>query len=303
MKNMLKYYYNLEVDDIRVNNKSFKIVSNNTIYILLPYERKKADINELFMIQSIFSNRRINCSQIIPNISRNLITNINNEDYVLIMVNNNDELISLDDILNFPSYIYNEKGLENLKRDNWGLMWAKKIDYIEYQFSQFKNDYSLLKESFNYVIGLAENGIQLINSVSKENEGLIICHNRVKYNTTYFDLYNPLEFVIDYKIRDTAEYFKSYFFYQENDFDTIKDYLSNGKLTVNECLLFFARMFFVTPYFDLYEDIVLNIIPEEKIKIIINKLNDYECLLQKIYLFLKKYINFSEIEWLKKANH
>ena len=35
-----------------------------------------------------------------------------------------------------------------------------------------------------------------------------ILHKRIKLNSTLFDLYNPLNLIIDFKVRDFAEYIK-----------------------------------------------------------------------------------------------
>ena len=46
-------------------------------------------------------------------------------------------------------------------------MWIRKIDYFEYQISQFGKKYPIIRESFNYYVGLAENGISLLNKAMK----------------------------------------------------------------------------------------------------------------------------------------
>lgn len=85
----------------------------------------------------------------------------------------------------------------------------KKIDYLEYRMNQQGLKYKLLRESFSYYIGLAENAIILVKENSANN--FTLSHKRISYNDTTYQLYNPLNYTIDCYFRDTCEYFKSAF--------------------------------------------------------------------------------------------
>ena len=79
--------------------------------------------------------------------------------------------------------------------------------------------YPVLYNIIDYYIGLGENAIQYFKSIVPTYNGNIeigVCHKRINYNSTLFDLYNPLNLVIDYKVRDLSEYIKSVFFNTNN---------------------------------------------------------------------------------------
>ena len=109
-----------------------------------------------------------------------------------------------------------------------------------------------------------------------------------------FDFKNPLNICFDYRIRDISEYIKYMFFYEDKEvFDEI---IKLFRLNTEEYKLLFARLLFITPYYDIYEKIIDGDIDEDKIKIIINKLENYEKYIKKIYLHLIRYINIDNIE-------
>ena len=75
-------------------------------------------------------------------------------------------------------------------------------------------------------------------------------------------------------------------------------YFKYQTLNKDEAILFFSRFLFPTFYFDMYERILSKEIPENKIKVAINVLPRYEKNIQQLYVFLKKYYVFPEIEWI-----
>ena len=180
--------------------------------------------------------------------------------------------------------------------NDWYYLWTNKVDYLEYQISQIGKKYSLIRESFSYYIGLAENAISLIKGVSNKNF-YSLTHKRIEYNYTTYDLYNPLNFNIDLRIRDVCEYFKSCFFNDINVNEQVRLYLFYNKLNYEESCCFMARMLFPTYYFDMYEKIITGESDDSSLKNIINKANEYEKLLREINL----YLNLNSIDWLKKV--
>ena len=112
--------------------------------------------------------------------------------------------------------------------------------------------------------------------------------------------YNPLNFVIDYNVRDIAEYIKSYIISDAFNIDDIIDLINKinfNKLTFN---LFYSRLLYPTFYFDIFDKIILNNGNENDVIIILDKLDEYLFTLKQIYLnFNEKYEMFN-IEWLTK---
>lgn len=291
MKNALLYYYNLEPNNIHQINKIYKFNINNDYYVLSEINVK--DINDIYNLSIYLNKKGIYTNQIIINNQNSLITIINQINYVLIKSTGNlDKVVELNDIVQFNSIT---KGIDK-KIDSWYQLWINKLDYFEYQINELENKYPLIKESFNYFSGLVETGIELLINLPIKNN-LCVCHKRIKKNTTLFDLYNPINFIVDNNIRDASEYFKALFM-DEDPYPLIQIYVK--KLSEDELKLFFIRMLYPSFYFDTYEEIIEDKLPEIEIKKIINKIPDYELLLKKTYTLIRNICFLPEIDWLIK---
>ncbi len=299
MKNAIRYYYNMTIGEIRNINGIYHFTYENRNYVLAPVEQEEEKLKQLYELQMKLYQRGIYVHQILLNNSRAIVTNINGMNYIVMLLLYEKQKISLKDILYFNNHTVFLEENKVLKRDNWGRLWAEKIDYFEYQISQFGKKFPLIRSSFSYVVGIAETGIQFYQTLPQKKR-FCLTHQRIHVTDTTFELYNPLNFVLDARVRDASEFFKNDFFYGKDNLDEVKEYLYSERLTVEECLLFFSRMFFLTPYFDLYEEIVDGKKEEEQIKKIINRLNDYEKYLKELYHYLRTYMNIEEIEWLFK---
>lgn len=300
MKNAINYFYNLVTYDIHQIGKTHYFTIDDASYVLMPYDRLIGDINSLYEISTNLFRRNIYCHQIIMSNRRELVTNINGEQYILlrIYINNNDK-ISIDDILYF-NFIEVGNQYESLKKDNWYTLWTRKIDYYEDQVREFGKKYPLIRESFSYFVGITETGIILLQNAETNKNSLVIAHKRIKYTTTYFELYNPLNFVVDCKARNISEYLEDLYINDKITIEEIKNYLSYSNLNSNELYLFFVRLFYPSFYFDVYDDIILNQKEDDELKEVIKKIPKYESLLKEMYLFLKNYISLPDIEWIIK---
>lgn len=292
MKNTISYYYNLDINTIHQKEKNyyFKIGSDN--YLLLRYDRID-ELDDIYKLD-IYLLQFLPIHKIILNINNEIITKINGSDYLLLQLFSNDK-IDLNKIIELNN-ISIPLDLPKLKRDNWSLLWTEKIDYLEYQLSQIGRKYPLIRDSFNYYIGLAENAIILVNNTNKKNIVLGLSHRRISDSS--FDLFNPLNIVIDIRIRDVCEYFKFCFFNNIDISQELELFLSYNQLNIDEGKLFLARMLFPTYYFDIYEKIINNEIDENEIKKIIIKADSYEKILKQIYYHFKN--NQLNIEWLER---
>ncbi|MEG2311286.1 MAG: hypothetical protein RSB72_01150 [Bacilli bacterium] len=296
MKNAINYYYNLLPNNIHQRNKEFFFNVGVDNFILKPINKELNDINNLYEITLNLLRQNVYTHQFIFNKNNNLITLINEKWYVVLKVYiTNKRKIVVNDIVFFSQIIINMDSLK-IKRDSWYVLWSKKIDYLEYQVSQLGKKFPLIRESFSYFVGLSENAISLVRDIN--NIDLKVAHKRIIKSNSLFDLYDPFNFVIDTRIRDICEYFKSCFFEGDDVFTDIKLYVESSQLTVNECLLFLGRMFYPTFYFDIYEDILLGQKEEKQLLKIINRISDYEILLQEIYSYLKRLMMIPEIEWI-----
>lgn len=301
MRNAINYYYNLYPINVYQSDKLCKFSIDNTDYCLLQYNYDEKNLNNIFEIHNLLRQYNIYCHQIVKNNYQELITNISNKNYVLLKLSKfNDEKLSINSVLYYP-YTTSRLHLEKIYTwNNWRNLWIEKVDYFEYQVSNFKKKYPLIQHTSNYYIGMAENAIQLLLNLENELE-LCISHRRIKKDYTLFDLYNPLEFIIDLKVRDVVEYFKERFFYDEVNFEDIEYYINNNLFNTNEAILFFSRFLYPSYYFDVCNEIIYDNVDEKKLFEIISKIEDYEHFLKNIFYTLKSKFEIPEIEWIKKS--
>ena len=292
MKNTINYYYNLNINTIHQKEKNYYFKVDNKNYLLL----KCSNIEELDDIYrlNMYLSQILPVHRIVLNVNNEVITKINDSNYLLLELFSNNNKINLNNIIEL-SNIRIPFSVDKLKRNDWYNLWIKKVDYFEYQLSQIGKKYPLIRESFNYYIGLAENAIILVNNIDFNNIPLGLSHRRI--TNMSFNLYNPLNIVIDARIRDVCEYFKFCFFNNIDIGMELELFLSYNSFDINEAKLFLARMFFPTYYFDLYEKIIDNEIDESEIKKVIIKADNYEKILKQVYYHFKN--NQINIEWLE----
>ena len=289
IKNSINYLYGISCDSIIKRKNNYIISNNNQLYLLCLVDSKF--INKINIYNFLIKNNYY-VYKILYNKEKNIITNINNNNYLLIKIDNNKYEIDLSDIIN--SSLYYGRG-----RCNWYNLWCKKNDYYEYQIEQIKKSYPLLYNSFSYYKGLTENAISLINYINNEIE-YYVSHQRIYKNETNIQFYNPTNIILDSKVRDICEYFKSSFFGGFIQLISVKNYIDYNINSFDEAILFMARMLYPSYYFDLYDEIINKETKESKLLNIRNKICEYEELLKEIYCYLHLKYNIPEIEWLKK---
>lgn len=300
MKNAINYYYNLVTYDIRRFNKQYRFSVSDNEYLLCPCEYSLEELEEIYKLDLFLLQMNVYVHKIILNNNNQIITYINDEPYLLMQILVSDNrIINIDDILNFqnlPVYNYFPK----LQKNNWRDFWIKKIDYFEYLFNELGIKYSFLSTSFNYFVGITETAISLLYKI-ENNDNLVISHRRVKHDSIIQDLYNPLNLVVDSKVRDISEYFKSCFINNKININDVKNYFNQVQLTQKELYLFFLRMLFPSFYFDLYINIIDDNLNQKEYDKVISKINDYQKLIKELYWYLKPYANLPDIEWIIKT--
>lgn len=296
MKNAINYYYQLYPLDIHQKDKKFIFSIDDTEYVLIPYIDDAKRIGRIEYILKILDYNQIKYNQIIKNTANTIVTYISNIPYVLIKINiNNQNNVIISDIIEFQNYMTSVL-TEKIDINNLSSLWMDKVDYFEYQVSQFGIKFPIIRHSFNYFIGLAENAIMVINSISKKEIVGTISHFRVSVSEKITDLYNPLNFVIDSKIRDISEYLKGKMFFY--DISSEFSYYFNLKYFSNdEIILFLARMLYPTYYFDVCENSI-EANNEDTLKIIVSNVSLYEQNIKYIYNYLRKMFQIPEIGWL-----
>lgn len=287
MKNVINYFYGILVDEYKSREKNFSFVFDMSEYEFVQYY---GDINKLINIYYFLKENNIIIDEIIINNKNSFITFFENKPYVLLRKTKLRQELDLTYI-----YEYNNKIQVN-NEINWKKLWIEKIDYYIVQLEENGIKYPILKESFGYFLGMSECAISLLNYINSKNIVCSISHKRIEQMD---DLYNPLNIIIDTKVRDIAEYIKTIFFYKELDINQINILIYNKIFTNEEAILFLARLIYPSYYFDLYEKIYNSKDEEKNLQDIIKKIPDYEIFLKKIYKQLKFIYNIPQIEFLE----
>lgn len=289
----------MKVTNTNFINNYYEFNHNNNYYRLyiLNEEYNIYNYNNIYTINKELINNTL-MSEIILNKDKNIITTYHNINYILLKINCNiNKNITLEEI----DYLSKVKIVNNNK-SNWGLLWSKKIDYLEELISENGKKYPQIVNSFNYFIGLSENAISYYNNIDIDNNMMYYISHKVLRPTDKVDsLYNPLNIIYDYRVRDVAEYIKNSFWKDNhNIYNELNNYLYKNNLSLNEVKLLISRVLFPSFYFDLYEDI-FNYNKDEKIlNNIISRIDEYEEYLNSIIIYFKRFYPIDEIEWLKK---
>lgn len=290
MKNTIKYFYNLYVSEFKRNKDFFILKIEDGEYIFMPFH---SNIERLYNIYSLYKRNNVYCHELIQNKSGSLITDFNNKDYILIKkVKCANRNLNLGDILDFDLYT-NING-----NTNWKELWSQKMDYYEYQISQLSFKYPILKESFNYYLGMTETAILLLNYIDHETI-FSICHDRIRHGEKLEEFLNPADMIIDSRIRDIAEYIKNNFMHDNFKYDDMFTFLKKYSFNNSEVILLLARLLYPSYYFDMYDLIIQGKIREDRIYDIVKKNTSYEVFLKKFYMLMRQKYIIPEIEWLQ----
>lgn len=299
MKNIIEFYYNIKLDNIQSKDNTYTFTINNQNYILKPYYKDENTANCCYRLNTMLNSLPLN--NIIPNKYNNPITLIENTPYILIH-NKNKSSISLRTIsyisnTNLPNIAY----IKDLERNNWEQLWSNKIDYYELQVNENSKKYPLIRESFDYFIGMGENAISYLVNTKLELSPTIYDNKVPAHNTIYNSLYDPTNIILDHKSRDLAEYIK-YSFWNNNTniFNELNEYFNYNYYSEYGIRVLFSRILYPSFYFDLYDQIIIGKKEESNLNKIINRINDYELYLYNIYLYLNKFYHLPEISWIKK---
>ena len=178
----------------------------------------------------------------------------------------------------------------SLKTYMWSSLWRHKIDYLENYYNSKKITKSI-DFYFDYFVGLAENAIYLFNTFFENKNCELAVQHRRYITESFYD--NPLNLVVDYRVRDLAEFIKSEYLYSNLSIDEILKMVKLEKFGNSEIKLLMIRLLYPSCFFDLYEksiredDFVLKHSVEVKLK-------NYPLFLRKIsqHSFFKRYFDF-----------
>ena len=306
MKEIINYYYNFDCLEVEENNmySSFKYCGD--VFYFVFFNRTDEELEDIITICNELKMKGIKVHSIILNRFNSYLTKIGDNKYLLLKLNcNKDEVNNFLDVCNNASIFKLNKVNSKLYRNNWGELWSKKIDYLEFQIKELGKDKKVIINSFSYYIGLAENAISYVNKINKvigisEYDKVTLSHRRIFFPNTVLNYLNPLSFIYDLEVRDVAEYLKMGFFSNEDSLLDLKTFLKIKKLTPYSYHMLYARLIYPSYYFDLYEDVMNNNGDEEKIINIVNKVNEYEYFLKMAYQEINQYTSLEKIDWIIK---
>lgn len=300
MKNIIEFYYNIKINTIHSKDDYYTFTINNQQYIFKPYYKDERTASSCYRLNNMLSNI-IPLNNIIPNKYNSPISIVDNTSYIL-LENKNKNIISLPAISNISNTpITNTTYVQNLERNNWETLWSEKIDYYEMQIGENRKKYPLIRESFDYFIGMGEIAISYLVNTKLEEKPTTYDNKVPAHNSILNSLYDPSNFILDHKARDLAEYIKySFWNNNHNIFNELNEYFSHNYFSVYGIRVLFSRIMYPSFYFYLYDDIITEKKEEKELSTIINRINEYEHFLYNIYLYLNKFYNIPEIAYIKK---
>ena len=307
MNNILAYYYSLHPDEIIHKKNSYFFNYLNSEYVFMMFERPLSDADSLYQINKQMIKQNLLVHEIKLNNENRILTYINNVPYVLmeIFVNKNAR-ITLSEICHINNNSINVKCDNIIARYDWVNLWETKNDYLETQINEIGKKYPNLCTFANYYIGLAENAISYVRMANllEDDAPLSICHKRIEPEGTLFELYNPIGFVCDYRVRDVSEYVKKSFFEKMDAKEIVNEFFTNNYISYKEALLFYGRLLYPSYFFDIQGKIINENADERKIEEVVSMSDEYEQFLLWVYSFLvKKYNKYIPgVDWIIKRS-
>lgn len=276
MENILNYYYQLNIIDIKKKDYYYLLTTDEYEQYIF---NEIIDSNELKENLDYLNNTNVLYDLLILTKEGNITINYNDKEYALFKVRNNENL----NILSFSNLITTGK----LK---WGTLWSNRVDYYLEQIAEVVEQKEI-KYAMDYYISLAEIAISYFNTLSEiYNENTLtftLSHHIVTSPIDKYMFYNPSNMCFDLSIRDIAEYIKESFF---NDILTNYEILSLiDKINLNESLANYllVRLIYPSYIFKLYDIFIETKELNKKFYEYMKKSREYETLLSTIYNKLK----------------
>lgn len=302
MNNIINYYYKINVLDVYFLDDKYYFNYRDNNYFLVPFNRDINDLKGILMICDELKRRNILTNEIIINIFNKYFIPINNKYYVLVKENTNIYNLTLNDILYIQNNTINISNNYNLYRTNSIKLWEDKIDYYEDKIKEIQNKYRYVDMTFDYFIGLAENAVIYLINNKVEINNTVLSHRRINIVNGSFDYYNPVNYIIDNRTRDFAEYIKQLFFSEKLDFEIVINFLNYMNFSKDEYVLLMGRLLFPTYYFDLLDRIIDNNEKDIILKNVYEKIDEYILFLKQLfnYILYNRRINIQFIPWIIK---
>ena len=200
MKETIKYYYNIDIDDLKEQDGKYFFKYQNQDFFFVYFNRNIEELNDILICVNNMKEKGIDVHNIIINRNGQYLTKINNFDYILMSVNNYNEEYDIFDMINIANKLTLNYNTSKLYRNNWSNLWTQKMDYFEYQIRELGINKTVIKDSFSYYLGLAENAISYVNNTNLKynalnNAKITLAHRRIFYPNYKLNFLNPLAFI------------------------------------------------------------------------------------------------------------
>lgn len=305
MKETIKYYYNIEVDNIEELDGKYHFRFNQKDYFFVFYNRLPEELEDIILCSRNLKERNIDCHDILLNRNGQVLTKVGEYDYILMSVSNLKEEYNIMDIAQLNKKLILSDVSGRLYRNNWSKLWSDKVDYFEYQIRELGLKKTSVSDTFSYYLGLAENAIAYVTQTNKTlqrttMDHVVLSHRRIFYPNLKLNYLNPISFVFDLEVRDIAEYLKALFFSEDNSevILELESYLKTAHLSVYGYQMLYARLLYPSYYFDIYDEIMNKDADEEELVKIVDKVEEFEQFLKEAYLRIAKYAPIEKIDWL-----
>ncbi len=302
MRESIKYYYDIYPEEIFHLDNGCYFFYDDIKYYFVFYDRDPKEIDFLVKISNDLYNRNVLVDTFISNRNGEFYVVIDSVIYVMLRVNSiESDVYDLSDIVYFNNLIVsnNIRSIDS----NWASLWCKKIDDFEEAIGELNLEYPLILESYDYYVGLAENAVSyFLNATMMSDFGsskLTINHKRIPVKTYSGFINNPLNFTIDYEVRDVAEYIKVKFFNGSINYDEVEDLIMNGNYSSSSLAILFSRLLYPSYYFDTVNLIISLDHSESEVLGYISKCAMYEDFLLDIYNLISKRANIPPVTWLR----
>lgn len=302
MKNIINYFYNLNITELTNKDNIYSFYDNDELYHFYIYNNNIKNVDLTKDIDDSLKKDTL-IHEIIINKDNSIITYYNNIPYILCKININiNKPITLGEINYLSSKVISTNS--KITYHSWQDLWSIKMDYLEKVINENGKKYPIIVDSFNYFVGMAENAISYYNNLSNkevDNNSLVISHRIININDTVYAIYDPVNIIIDHKARDIAEYIKySFFSNNSNIFKELNIYFKYNYYTKDDVVMLLARVLYPSFYFNMYEDIMINSKEEKIITNITSKLDKYELYLARVFKYFNNFYNLPIPEWLNK---
>lgn len=303
MKETIEYYYNIEIEYLEEFDGKYHFKFNNQDYFFVFYNRREEELEDIINVIREMISKGINVNEVLINRNGSYLTKVGEYNYILFRVSNIYYEYDIFDMDSMSKKLILNNSVSSLYRNNWGKLWSEKVDYFEMQVRELGLELEVIKNSFSYYIGLAENAISYVNNANLKNREeykITLAHRRVFYPNYKLNYLNPLSFVFDLRVRDIAEYLKSMFFKEGISYtlEELRTYLKIAHLSLYECEMLYARMLYPTYYFDLYDEVINKGIDEDILINVIKNSSLFEEFLGNVYIEIKKYADIDRVDWL-----